>query len=111
MLWDIGTKFSMAMHATATPFMFFHHPLWIEFFASISNWITPLPAKFKTELDSVYDGTMSRVFDEIKSSGGGKLSIDGATDNLAKSRSNVILHTPIPLFIEYLKYDFERRTT
>lgn len=109
---ELDMQFSKAMHATATPFKFFDHALWIDFFSSISNWKVPAPERLSGELlNSVYEDVMSKVCAEIRSSGGGMLSIDGANDNLAKSRSNVILHTPIPLFIEYMKSDLQRETT
>lgn len=54
-------------------------------------------------LDTIYNATLSKTPNEIQSSGGGTLSIGRATDNLAKSRSNVILRTPLPLFIEHVK--------
>lgn len=109
---ELDMKFSMAMHATATPFKFFEHHLWISFFSSVSKWNTPNPEKIGGELlDKVYGDVMSKVLAEVCSAGGGTLSIDGATDNLAKSKSNVILHTPIPFFIEYMRSDLKRETT
>lgn len=54
---------------------------------------------------------MTEAFNKIKTEMGGTLGIDGATDNLAKSKSNVILHTPFPIFIEYIKGDLDRETT
>ena len=38
------------------------------------------------------------------------LGIDGATIALSKSMSNVILHTPLPFFLEYLRADLKRET-
>lgn len=39
------------------------------------------------------------------------MGIDGATNVLSKSNSNVILHTPITFFVEYLSSDLKRETT
>lgn len=109
---ELDLKFSKAVHATATPFNFFTHKLWIDFFSSVSKWKVPSPQRLGGELlDTVYKDVMEKVVDEIKRTGGGTLSIDGATDNLAKSKSNVILHTPRPLFIEYLRSDLKKETT
>lgn len=58
--------------------------------------------------DQAYNDVMDKIFEEIMSSVFGTFSIDYATDNPDKSRSNVILHSTIPLFIEYLKSDLNR---
>lgn len=109
---ELDLKFSKAMHATTTPFQFFNHSLWIDFFSSLTKWKLPSPELLGGELlDVVYRDVMAKVIEEIKRSGGGTLSTDGATDNLSKSKSNVILHTPRPLFIEYLRSDLKRETT
>lgn len=106
---QMDEKFTLAMHATATHFIFFEHPLWHDFFSAMSKWEDPAPKKLGNELlDDIYKVTMQTVFVEIKSAQGGTFRIDGATDNLAKSRSNVILHTTTTLFIEYLKSDLKR---
>lgn len=42
---------------------------------------------------------------------GRTLGIDGATNVISKSMSNIIVHTRPPLFIEYLKADRKRETT
>lgn len=39
------------------------------------------------------------------------LGIDGATNSLSKSVYSFIVHTCLPLFIEYLKSTFVRETT
>lgn len=47
----------------------------------------------------------------IKASGGGNMSIDGATDNLWKSKSNVIIYASNLFFVEYLTVDLKLETT
>ena len=39
------------------------------------------------------------------------LGIDGATNVLSQSRSNVIAHTPLPFFIEYLRADLQKESS
>ncbi|KAI0558418.1 Ribonuclease H-like protein [Gracilaria domingensis] len=58
-------------------------------------------------LSDAYKRCMEEVFQVIRSRKGGVIGIDGATNKLSKSVSNVILHTPVPLFIEYLKSDLK----
>ena len=109
----IDLKFSNAMHSTATPFSFFEDPVWEAFFMAVAPaWKMPSPARISGELlDRVYDEVMSKTLDKIKSEGGGTMGVDGATDNIAKSKSNVIIHTPFPFFIDYLRGDLGRETT
>lgn len=38
------------------------------------------------------------------------MGIDGATNVLSKTRSNVMIHTPLPIFMEYLRSDLQRET-
>lgn len=75
----------MEIRSTVNLFKLFAKPLWIEFFLSVSNWKTSTPNKLKTEvLDSVYDGTMPKVFYEIRIAGDGTITIDGTTEHLGK---------------------------
>lgn len=48
---------------------------------------------------------------ELRKAQGGTIGIDGATKLMSKSMSNVIVHTPLQFFIEYLKSDLYRETT
>lgn len=61
-------------------------------------------------LDDVYNEIMDRVCVEVRNAAGCTLGIDGVTENLAKSKSVVIIHTPFPFFTEYLKSDLQRET-
>lgn len=109
----IDREFALAMHKTATPFIFFEDPAWFAFFNLLRPaWKPPHPSKLGGQLlDAAYASTMDRTFDAIRSARGGVIGIDGATNVLSKSMSNVIIHTPTPLFIEYLKSDMHRETT
>lgn len=49
-------------------------------------------------LDKVYDVTLSQAFEKSVSEGAGKLELKGTTDNLAKSGSKVIPHTPFSFY-------------
>lgn len=53
---------------------------------------------------------MKTVFEDMKNEGGGRFSVEGAMDNIEKSRRNIILHAPTPRFIEYLRSDLLRET-
>lgn len=54
---------------------------------------------------------MERTVIELRKVKGGTIVIDGATNLLSKSMSNVIVHTPLPFFIEYLKSNLYHETT
>lgn len=54
---------------------------------------------------------MQSTIRAIINSGGGTLGIYGATNVLSKRMSNVIIHTTLPLFIEYRRSDMLRETT
>lgn len=51
---------------------------------------------------------MYKTIEAIVEVKGGTLSIDGTTDKMSKSKCNVIIHTPKPVFIKYLQSDFKR---
>lgn len=61
--------------------------------------------------DNSYQQIMKRIFENIENAGGDTFSIDRATENIAKSRSNVILHTPTPLFVALLRSYLQPETT
>lgn len=110
---DLNLLFARAIHETATSFSFFDRPVWHEFFGTLNPcWYPPSPLSIGGELlDDSYKATMKSVIDIITKCNGGVLGVDGATNRLAKSVSNVIVHTPTPFFIEYLRADLKRETT
>lgn len=88
---EIDELFAIAVHVYATPFSFFEQSSWYRFFNKLrSNWKIPSPSVFGGELlDKIYNMVMEKTINEIKNSGVGTLSIDGATDKLAKSKFKV----------------------
>lgn len=62
-------------------------------------------------LDKVYEESMSSTIDYIRESKGATIGIDGATNVMARSICNVILHTPLPMFLEYLVADLRKDTS
>lgn len=90
------------MNSTAKTFSFFDQQFWHDLFKAVApNWKMLSPTKVSgLLLDKVYNMTITEAFDKLKTEMGRKLGIDGATDNLAKSKSNLILHNPFPIFIE-----------
>lgn len=54
---------------------------------------------------------MNQTIDRIIKDIGGVIGIDGATNRLFKSIFNVIVHLPIPCFIESLQSDIRREIT
>lgn len=51
-------------------------------------------------IEKVYENTIERVLGNIKTEEGGTLGIDGATDNIAMAKSNVIDETSHPRFVK-----------
>ena len=109
----IDFLFAKAVNETATPFSFFEHRAWVDFFQALApNWKLPSPRHVSGDLlDTCYDQVMKQTYENIKEANGGTLSIDGATDKMSNSKCNIILHTPLPMFIDYLQTDLKRDTT
>lgn len=109
---ELEEAFAFAVHATATPFSFFEHPVWNAFFTKLKpTW--KIPASYQIGgplLDKVYEESMSSTIDYIRESKGATIGIDGATNVMARSICNVILHTPLPMFLEYLVADLRKDT-
>lgn len=61
-------------------------------------------------LDETYKITKSQALKILKSSKVSTMGIDGATNVLSKSISNVIIHTPMRFFVKYLRSDLKRET-
>lgn len=110
---ELNALFSRAIHETATPFSYFAHESWRKFFQKLNPfWIIPNAGNISTKLlQNRYKNVMNEVIDMIKRSRGGVMGIDGATNRLSKSQSNVIVHIPMPLFTEYLGSVLQRETT
>ena len=102
-----------AVHETAIPFDLLDHPAWQRLFAKIRPaWKLPSPSLLGGELlSTIYEENIQETLHKIKSDCGGVLGVDGATNVMSKSLSNVNVHTPLPFFIEYLRSDLGRETT
>lgn len=107
---NLNILFANAMNANATPFSFFDKKEWFDFFQAFNpSWKIPSPSDMGGKLlDTVYKDCMDKVSNEINRKGVGTLGIDGATNRLSKSVSNVIIHLSLPFFIEYLTADMRR---
>jgi len=110
---SIDRKFVKALHETATAFAMFDHPSWQEFFAEgMPTWCTPSPLAISTHLLSdLYDTVQNNMAKELLAAPGVVLSMDGATNVLSRSMSNVIAHSPAPWFVEYLRADLKKETS
>lgn len=62
-------------------------------------------------LDEAYNRRMARALQILQNSRGATVGIDGASNALSKSISNVIIHTTITVFDEYVSSDLHRKTT
>lgn len=110
---ELNVLLSQAIHQTATPFSFFDHPSWVEFFKALRpSWNLPPPMAISGELlDTCYKDVMRLTIEKVKEANGGILSIDGSTDRIGNSKCNIILHCPLPYFVGYLASDLKRDTT
>lgn len=105
--------FSDAVHSTATPFDYFEHAEWFDFFKPLNEaWKIPSPDIIGgLLLEESYNSSMNSVLNEIRRKRSETIGVDGATNRLSKSVSNVIIHLPAPFFIEYLHSDLKRETS
>lgn len=85
--------FLTVIHVDATLFAFLVHSTWMEFFSKLRlSWHVPSEPVIEGRfLDEIYKDLMARAVKSVRRSGGGVMSVDSATDNLAQSKSNVIL--------------------
>lgn len=104
--------FAKSIHGTTTSFNFSEHPSWVAFFNEPTRaWNVSPPRHIgRILLDNVNVKTISSVVNVIRKSGVGVLGIDSATNRLAKSVSNMIIHNHNPLFLECLWPDLKRET-
>ncbi|KAI0562212.1 hypothetical protein FGB62_64g020 [Gracilaria domingensis] len=110
---SIDEKLALAVHTTAKPFSFFNSPVWKTFFQSLRPaYKLPSSKSIGGELLSdAYQKCMQEVFLHIRNNKGGVVGIDGGTNKLSKSVSNVIIHALLPLFVEYLRSDLKTDRT
>jgi hypothetical protein len=102
--------FSDAIHESCPSFDLFDHPAWQRFFNILSpNWRTPTPTAISTtHLDAYYNEVQMKMARELCSAPAIVIGMDGATNVLRRSISNIIAHDPRPWFIEYLRADLKR---
>ena len=75
-------------------------------------WRTPSPLSISTHLLSeIYDTVQLNMGKELAATTAVVLGMDGATNVLCRSMSNVIAHCPSPWFVEYLKADLKKETS
>lgn len=91
---------------------FLDNETWHKFFATMSaTWTPPAPSFFGGALlRKVYENIMGTVTFKISEANVGVFGIDRATNRLAKSVRNVIVHKPTPFFVEFLRADLKRET-
>lgn len=132
----LDEMFTTAMNETLCSFSLFEHPAWKEFwetlpigktlplflfilfFLTISNvvdWFPPSEAKLATTFfEKDYEITMNKVFSVIideKDSGGGVISLDGDSNSLSRSVSNVMFYSASgPFLIECLRGNLKQET-
>jgi hypothetical protein len=104
--------FSDAIHETATAFKMFDHPAWQNFFRLVNpSWTRPSPVAISTDLLSEkYAELQVYMAKELVAAPAVIIGMDGATNVLSRSVSNVIAHDPRPWFVEYLKVDLKKES-
>lgn len=66
----------------------------------IQKWCKPTTTNNGARLlDCLYKYLMSKMLKAVRSSRGGNLSIDDATNQISESMSNIIMHPPTFLFL------------
>lgn len=109
---DLNMTFAKDIQETTTFSNFFERPSCVAFF----NVATPacnVPHQRDIggkQLDNLCVKTVTVVVDAVRKAGGCVLSIEGATNCLAKLLSNVIVHSLGPLFFDYLRSDMKLET-
>lgn len=110
---ELDYQFENATHETATAFKIFDNNDVNSFFDKLNPcWNPPAPS-FNGErmLYDVYECRINCFIRYIQRARGGVIEIDGATNRLSKSVSNVIINLPVHLPVEYLRAELKRETT
>jgi hypothetical protein len=75
------------------------------------NWNTPSPSIISTDLlNAKYQDSMTQMGQELSRAPAIIIGVDGATNVLSRSMSNVIAHDPRPWFVEYLRADLKKES-
>lgn len=109
---QLNRLFSDAIHETATSFAMFDHPSWQSFFKQLSpSWHTPSPTLISTDLlNEKYTEVQIKMACELADAPAVIIGMDGATNVLSRSMSNIIAHDPRPWFVEYLPADLKKES-
>lgn len=101
------------MNQTETTLPYFYHPDWYSFLSFLNpTWKVQSKDEIGRKISwKFYGDIIQRVIGTIWDDGGGVLGIEGVTNILEKSVSNVIVNLPNPLYIEHLGAAFKRKTT
>ncbi|KAE8956558.1 hypothetical protein PR001_g31693, partial [Phytophthora rubi] len=108
----LDQAFARAVHRTGTEFSLFDHPAYRTFFEMLSPvYSPPLSGELSTSLLSdSYQDIMMEMRRNLLASSALTVAVDGATNVLSRSMSNVIVHDPRPWFAEYLKSNLKKDT-
>jgi hypothetical protein len=108
----LDRHFGDAIHETCCNFDLFDHPAWQRFFSFLSpTWNTPSPKVISTTyLDECYREVQMKMGRELSCSPTIIIGMDGATNVLSRSMSNIIAHDPRPWFVEYLRADLKKES-
>lgn len=102
---DLDKSLASAIFKSGVPLTIFDHPAWAAFFSALRpGYKLPTPAEIgSTLLDSEYDRVRQETLMQIRRNVAGVLGIGCATDVTSKNLSPVMLHTPLPWFIECMR--------
>ncbi|KAI9990487.1 hypothetical protein PInf_021510 [Phytophthora infestans] len=108
----LDRSFARAMHESGAEFGMFDHTAWKNFFDLLHlPWSPPSSSELSTTLlSSCYTDVMLDVARALRESPAVTLGVDGATNVLSRSLSNVIAHDPRPWFVEYLRADLKKES-
>lgn len=108
----LDQAFARAVHRTGTEFSLFDHPEYRKFFELLNPVYTPpLFSELSTTLLSdSYQDIMMVMRNSLRSAAALTVGVDGATNVLSRSMSNVIVHDPRPWFAEYLNSNLKKES-
>lgn len=108
----LNRAFADAIHENAVQFEAFDHPAWQNFFHLLNPcWKMPSPTTISNDLlVESYTQQQLAVLKTLATAPAVILGIDGATNVLSRSLSNVIAHDPRPWFLEYMQSDLRKET-
>ncbi|ETP31126.1 hypothetical protein F442_19978 [Phytophthora nicotianae P10297] len=107
----LDLKFA-AVHKTGAGFSTFEHPAQQSFFDILNNQRSPPSSSMlsTTLLGECYRLSMEQMAAALIKAPSVTLGVDGATNVLSRSMSNVIAPDPHPWFVEYLRAVLKRES-